>query len=154
MAKFPKQADNILHTLLLTIALLMTFLGILWKLHLIGWLFGARTGSKRSDWPAAYGQSGAVITRPNQAWFIDITYIKLRHGFVYLTAIILGGTGHVAKQFENIKFIKSWSAFCLDNRATIPPRSGSRKLVFKAASALCTMFRICSGNQILNNLFQ
>lgn len=36
MAKFPKQADNILHTLLLTIALLMTFLGILWKLHLIG----------------------------------------------------------------------------------------------------------------------
>ena len=30
----------------------------------------------------------AVITRPNQAWSIDITYIKLRHGFVYLTAII------------------------------------------------------------------
>lgn len=30
----------------------------------------------------------AVITRPNQAWSIDITYIKLHHGFVYLTAII------------------------------------------------------------------
>ena len=30
----------------------------------------------------------AVITRPNQAWSIDITYIKLRRGFVYLTAII------------------------------------------------------------------
>ena len=30
----------------------------------------------------------AVITRANQAWSIDITYIKLRHGFVYLTAII------------------------------------------------------------------
>ncbi len=28
------------------------------------------------------------ITRPNQAWSIDITYIRLRHGFVYLTAII------------------------------------------------------------------
>ena len=30
----------------------------------------------------------AVITRPNQAWSIDITYIPIRHGFVYLTAII------------------------------------------------------------------
>jgi putative transposase len=30
----------------------------------------------------------AVVTRPNQVWSIDITYIKLRHGFVYLTAVI------------------------------------------------------------------
>ena len=30
----------------------------------------------------------AVITRANQAWSIDITYIKLRRGFIYLTAII------------------------------------------------------------------
>lgn len=30
----------------------------------------------------------AQITAPNQAWSIDITYIKLDHGFVYLTAII------------------------------------------------------------------
>lgn len=28
------------------------------------------------------------ITAPNQAWSIDITYIRLKHGFVYLTAII------------------------------------------------------------------
>jgi putative transposase len=28
------------------------------------------------------------IVRPNQAWSIDITYIRLNHGFVYLTAII------------------------------------------------------------------
>ena len=28
------------------------------------------------------------ITGPNQAWGIDITYIRLEHGFVYLTAII------------------------------------------------------------------
>lgn len=28
------------------------------------------------------------IVRPNQAWSIDITYIKLKHGFLYLTAII------------------------------------------------------------------
>ena len=29
-----------------------------------------------------------VINRANQAWSIDITYIKLRRGFIYLTAII------------------------------------------------------------------
>ena len=28
------------------------------------------------------------IFRPNQAWSVDITYIRLKHGFVYLTAII------------------------------------------------------------------
>ena len=30
----------------------------------------------------------AVINQPNQAWSIDITYIRQNHGFVYLTAII------------------------------------------------------------------
>lgn len=30
----------------------------------------------------------AVITRPNQAWSIDITYVPIRHGFLYLTAVI------------------------------------------------------------------
>lgn len=29
-----------------------------------------------------------TATRPNQVWSIDITYIRLRHGFIYLTAII------------------------------------------------------------------
>lgn len=28
------------------------------------------------------------IRRPNQAWSIDITYIPIKHGFLYLTAII------------------------------------------------------------------
>ena len=30
----------------------------------------------------------AVIDRPNQAWSIDITYIPIKHGFLYLTAVI------------------------------------------------------------------
>lgn len=30
----------------------------------------------------------AVITAPNQAWSIDITYIPIRRGFLYLTAVI------------------------------------------------------------------
>lgn len=29
-----------------------------------------------------------VITRPNQVWSTDITYIKLMHGFVYLVAVL------------------------------------------------------------------
>lgn len=29
-----------------------------------------------------------TATRPNEVWSIDITYIRLKHGFVYLTAII------------------------------------------------------------------
>lgn len=30
----------------------------------------------------------AVIDRPNQAWSIDITYIPIKHGYLYLTAVI------------------------------------------------------------------
>ena len=29
-----------------------------------------------------------AITRPNQVWSTDITYMPLRHGFVYLTAVM------------------------------------------------------------------
>lgn len=31
---------------------------------------------------------GLAITRPNQVWSTDITYIRLERGFVYLTAVI------------------------------------------------------------------
>lgn len=31
---------------------------------------------------------GVVVTRPNQVWSTDITYIRLGRGFVYLTAVI------------------------------------------------------------------
>ena len=35
-----------------------------------------------------YLLKNVVITRPNQAWSVDITYIPIKHGFLYLTAII------------------------------------------------------------------
>ena len=35
-----------------------------------------------------YPLKNADIKRPNQAWSIDITYIPIKHGFLYLTAII------------------------------------------------------------------
>lgn len=31
---------------------------------------------------------GVAVVRPNQVWSTDITYIRLTHGFVYLTAVI------------------------------------------------------------------
>ena len=31
---------------------------------------------------------GVVVTRPNQVWHTDISYIRLRRGFVYLVAVI------------------------------------------------------------------
>jgi putative transposase len=35
-----------------------------------------------------YLLKGLVIVRPNQVWSIDITYIRLRGGFVYLVAVL------------------------------------------------------------------
>ena len=35
-----------------------------------------------------YLLKNVVITRPNQAWSVDITYVPIKHGFLYLTAII------------------------------------------------------------------
>ena len=35
-----------------------------------------------------YLRSGLLIERTNQVWSTDITYIRLRHGFVYLVAVM------------------------------------------------------------------
>jgi putative transposase len=35
-----------------------------------------------------YRLQGRIIDRPNQAWATDITYIRLRQGFIYLVAIM------------------------------------------------------------------
>jgi putative transposase len=35
-----------------------------------------------------YGLRGILIERPNQVWSTDITYIPMRNGFLYLTAVI------------------------------------------------------------------
>lgn len=35
-----------------------------------------------------YLLTGLAITRPNQVWSMDITYVRLKHGFVYLCAVI------------------------------------------------------------------
>ena len=45
-----------------------------------------RIGLKKFIRP--YLLNGLVITRPNQVWCTDITYIPMRKGFMYLTAVI------------------------------------------------------------------
>lgn len=46
----------------------------------------SRLGNAQYIYP--YLLKGLVVTRPNQVWAIDITYIAMKHGFMYLTAII------------------------------------------------------------------
>ena len=46
--------------------------------------------SKRNKQHAVYPYllKGMVITRPNQVWMVDITYLRMPQGFMYLAAII------------------------------------------------------------------
>jgi len=46
----------------------------------------SRANAKHKKYP--YLLKGLAITRPNQVWGTDITYIRLTEGFVYLVAII------------------------------------------------------------------
>jgi len=43
---------------------------------------------RREDSVYRYLLSGLKIDRPNQVWSVDITYVPMRHGFVYLVALI------------------------------------------------------------------
>ena len=46
----------------------------------------SRLGNAKYIYP--YLLKGLKVVRPNQVWGIDITYIPMQHGFMYLTAII------------------------------------------------------------------
>jgi putative transposase len=49
---------------------------------------------RRTTWPAArqkihpYLLRNVAVTRPDQVWACDITYIPLQHGFLYLVAVL------------------------------------------------------------------
>jgi putative transposase len=49
---------------------------------------------RRTTWPGAghkiypYLLRGVTVTRPDQVWSSDITYVPLRHGFLYLVAVL------------------------------------------------------------------
>ena len=62
----------------------------LMRLMGLGAVFPTRSTSKPNPQHKAYPYllRGVQITRPNQVWSMDITYIRLGKGFVYLTAIV------------------------------------------------------------------
>ena len=49
---------------------------------------------RRTTWPGAghkiypYLLRNVAVTRPDQVWASDITYVPLRHGFLYLVAVM------------------------------------------------------------------
>ena len=50
---------------------------------------GPETSKKEPTHPIyPYLLSGIQIERPNHVWSTDITYIRMMHGFMYLTAVI------------------------------------------------------------------
>ncbi len=51
--------------------------------------YGRRTSAPHPQRPIyKYLLRGRVITRPNQVWCADITYIPMRRGFLYLVAVM------------------------------------------------------------------
>lgn len=46
----------------------------------------SQSDSRHRKYP--YLLKGLTVNRPNQVWASDITYIRMRHGFVYLVAIL------------------------------------------------------------------
>jgi putative transposase len=56
---------------------------------------------RRTTWPAVghkiypYLLRGVAVTRPNQVWSSDITYVPLRQGFLYLVAVMDWYSRHV-----------------------------------------------------------
>ncbi len=61
-------------------------------MDLMGWqtIYNKRNTSKRNNEHKVYPYllRNMVVNRPNQVWAIDITYIPMRRGFMYLCAII------------------------------------------------------------------
>lgn len=56
---------------------------------------------KRTTWPGAghkiypYLLRGVAVIRPDQVWSTDITYVPMRHGFLYLVAVMDWYSRHV-----------------------------------------------------------
>lgn len=61
-------------------------------MELVNWqtIYHKRTTTKRNPEHPVYPYllKGLAITHPNQVWAIDITYVPMRKGFMYLCAII------------------------------------------------------------------
>ncbi len=61
-----------------------------------------------------YLLSGMRIDRPNQVWTSDITYIRLRHGFIYLVAVMDWFSRYVLAWEASVSLETSFCVAALD----------------------------------------
>ena len=88
---------------------------------------------KRTTWPGAghkiypYLLRDVAVIRPDQVWSTDITYVPMRHGFLYLVAVIDWYSRHVLSwRLSNTLS----GAFCLE--ALEDALAGGRPEVFNS----------------------
>ena len=62
-----------------------------------------------------YLLKGLQITRPNQVWCTDITYIPMRNGFMYLTAIMDVYSRNIVGWGISNSLAASWCREVLEN---------------------------------------
>lgn len=84
----------------------------------------------------------AFIVVPNQVWSIDITYIPIRHGFLYLTAVIDFSKENGIRQSMNGKS-------CQADNITIERRFRSFKYE-ESYMKICEIVSRSDGGIILN----
>jgi len=65
---------------------------------------------------------GVAVTRPNQVWSTDITYIRLAHGFAYLVAIIDGYSRRVLAWRLSNTLEAGFCVDCLDDALRVHGR--------------------------------
>src|SRR3546814_4783291 len=58
---------------------------------------------------------GVSVDRPNQAWAMDITYIPMARGFVYLAAVIDWRSEEHTSELQSLMRI-SYAVFCLKKK--------------------------------------
>ena len=82
------------------------------QMGIMGIAPGPNTSKKPPENPVyPYLLRGIAITRPNQVWSMDITYVRLAKGFAYLTAMIDWYSRHVLSW--RISYNME-TAFCID----------------------------------------
>ncbi len=88
---------------------------------------------KRTTWPGAghkiypYLLRNVAVIRPDQVWSTDITYVPMRHGFLYLVAVMDWYSRHVLSwRLSNTLS----GAFCLE--ALEDALAGGRPEVFNS----------------------
>lgn len=66
-----------------------------------------------------YLLKGVVVNRPNQVWSIDITYVRLKNGFVYLVAIIDWYSRYVLSWELSVSLTADFCVTALENALRI-----------------------------------